>query len=295
MKCKKFNTKLTTLKGKSIAFKNRLQCLSISTKIVIFIVLVGILLLIYSVACGIFNRYKNVTRSELEIHTDFFEFLPSTLPEATENTSTYIEASNILPVIGSIIQFGDHNWLVLDVQDDKALIISKDFFVPHLHDYDTDILIITWETSILRKYLNNEFLHIFSDKQQGRIVETFVINNDNLWFGTDGGNNTNDKIFLLSLEEVDKYFGNSGDYQNIRKKNIRKIASDDDGWFLTNAHDRERIIKYKNYAHWWWLRSPGYDSSRAAFVHENGAVNVFGRNVEIQNGGIRPALWLKMQ
>ena len=62
---------------------------------------------------------------------------------------------------------------------------------------------ITWKESSLRAWLNDKFMNrAFSDEEKEKINITEIINQDNPVYGTEGGNNTFDKIFLLSLSEV---------------------------------------------------------------------------------------------
>ena len=42
--------------------------------------------------------------------------------------------------------------------------------------------------------------------------------------------------------------------------------------------------------HWWWLRSPGFYSNRAAGVNDGGSVDVYGLNINYGNLAVRPAL-----
>jgi hypothetical protein len=115
-----------------------------------------------------------------------------------------------------------------------------------------------------------------------------IENPDNIWCDTPGGNNTEDKIFLLSLDEADRYFGNSGDYINLN--------SGDNEWILSNEFDGDRqAIRFFNPKRW-WLRSPGRTSNMAARVLANASVDVAGLSVDIflGDGGIRPALWIKL-
>ena len=160
--------------------------------------------------------------------------------------------------------------------------------------YNLDKKDVTWEWCTLRKYLNGEFLQKFTREEQDRIIKTTIHNPENLWYSTPGGNDTPDKIFLLSLEEVDGYFGNSGDYQHQRRKKDDKCFS--------NAHDTARQIKYGDEVSWWWLRSPGSGLKYAAMAYCAGIVNVYGFHVDVcdgllvaQAGGVRPALWLNWQ
>ena len=196
--------------------------------------------------------------------------------------------------IGSIIQLGGYNWRVLDVKDGKALIITENII--ERRPYNVDAKEITWETCTLRKYLNGEFLQTFTNEEQGRIAETRISNPDNLWYGTTGGNDTVDKVFLLSLEEVNKYFGDSGDYQNKRRKEYSngKWVSADNGYGFSNANDSDRAAHYSSQASWWWLRSPGCGSSDAASVGVSGGVIVNGLLVGNVHNGVRPALWLNL-
>jgi len=197
------------------------------------------------------------------------------------------------PEIGNIISFGNYKWRVLDVQDGEALIITKD--VIEKRPYDEKYSGVTWETCDLRSYLNGAFLKKFTIEQQGYIVEKRIPNPDNLWYGTNGGNDTQDKIFLLSLEEADRYFGDSGDYVNKRRKTYKngKWIADSDGLRFSNSHDKDRIANYGSKACWWWLRSPGYNSHDAAHVNVGGGVGVHGDGV-ITDGGVRLVLWLKV-
>ncbi|MGN1392964.1 MAG: DUF6273 domain-containing protein [Succinivibrionaceae bacterium] len=103
--------------------------------------------------------------------------------------------------------------MVLNVEEGKrALLLSKyalDF--KQYHHVRTNI---TWENCDLRKWLNNEFINnAFSKNKQKEIQLTNITNNDNAVYGTTGGNDTKDKVFLLSIDEVKKYFRNDEERQ----------------------------------------------------------------------------------
>jgi len=214
-------------------------------------------------------------------------------PKPVVNTEQNSSSISITPKIGSIIPFGDYNWRVLDIQNNKALILTENI-IEKLEFIEVSKNVI-WETCSMRKYLNGKFLQKFTSEQQKRIEETLIINNDNLWYGTKGGNDTKDKIFLLSLEEADKYFGDSGDYQNKRRKEPKnkKFITASDGKFFSNIHDGERIAKIRNKADSWWLRSP-VNRCKAANVGRDGYVIVGDFTVDLSLPGVRPALWLNL-
>jgi len=200
--------------------------------------------------------------------------------------------------IGETIQFGGYSWLVLEVQEGKALLITEEIIEANL--YHLELTDVTWETCFLRSYLNGIFLRKFSDEEQERILETCINNPGNLWYGTPGGADTNDKVFLLSLEEVDRYFGDSGDYHNERRKRwrVNGIEENDDGWAFSNTYDGEREATFGYGPSWWWLRSPGSVRPAAATVNAGGSVNVSGRDVDTIHpdmGGVRPVLWLSLE
>jgi hypothetical protein len=184
------------------------------------------------------------------------------------------------------------------VRDDEALLLSEEMIEERL--YNTDSKDVTWEMCTLREYLNGEFLQTFDLEEQSLIVEKTISNKDNLWYETSGGEDTNDKIFLLSLEEVDEYFGNSGDYKSKRRKSWNQevgayIEDSDYGVYISNKNDSDRVAKCSNGKFgWWWLRSPGTDGGRAASVYDDGSVYVRGNDVD-SDGGVRLTLWLNLK
>ncbi|MDR2546300.1 MAG: DUF6273 domain-containing protein, partial [Lachnospiraceae bacterium] len=182
------------------------------------------------------------------------------------------------------------DWLVLAMEEEKALLISEK--VLEERPYHKEGGDITWEKCSLRKYLNDDFYNRLG-AAKGAVAETRNINSNNPWYGTKGGSNTTDKVFLLSLDEVVKYFGDSGDLKNKKRKKYNgELASD--GYYLHDKLNSARIAKdKKGEACWWWLRSPGGRSSYAADVGGDGYVGVAGRHVS-DAPGVRPALWLNL-
>ena len=207
--------------------------------------------------------------------------------------------------------FAGIDWRVLDVQNGKALLLSEK--VIEERKYNERETGVTWETCTLRRYLNEEFYNGFGADEKARIAETTIINNDNPWSGIKGGAATNDKIFLLSIEEVVKYFGDSGQLKNRPSNktwsindqyNCARIAMDsgqlkkrflnDPTGNLGEYHSARIAADGESYPSWWWLRSPGYFDDSAVFVRSRGTVELVGCNVAHDNPGVRPALWLNL-
>ena len=191
----------------------------------------------------------------------------------------------IKPKEKSIITFGGYKWLVLETQNDRALIITKDIVEKReYHGSDTGI---TWANCSLGAYLNGRFYNLFSDSDKARIIPITNINEKNQWYGmVDGGVNTTDKIFLLSIAEVVKYFGDSG---QLRNGYAGELCIDD-------QFNSKRIAKYEGASSFWWLRSPGFVPQFAAYVHSDGSIYMTGRYVlgTFSTCGVRPALWLHL-
>jgi hypothetical protein len=164
--------------------------------------------------------------------------------------------------LGAVIEFAGIKWRVLEKADDKAMLLSE-IILDRKPYHETDEG-ITWERSSIRRWLNGEFLDALPEGSRDLILETKVVNSDNAMHGTSGGNNTTDKVFLLSIDETNRYFANDE----------ARIAQNRDGE-----------------ADWWWLRSPGGDGGYAALVFHSGRVIDGGLGV-VSGCGVRPALWI---
>lgn len=119
--------------------------------------------------------------------------------------------------VGDKIVFDKYEWRVLDIQGNTALIITE--YIIEQRPYHDAYKDITWADCSLRKYLNDEFYESFTAADQARIIPVINQNLDNQWYGSKGGVDTKDSIFLLSIEEVAcRYFGNSSSLLNNPKK-----------------------------------------------------------------------------
>ena len=197
---------------------------------------------------------------------------------------------------GDKILFGNYEWRVLEVQNNTALIITE--YIIEQRAYHNAYKDITWADCSLRKYLNSEFYDRFSAAEKSRIIPVLNKNPDNQWYGTKGGRDTQDSIFLLSIEEtVCRYFGDSSSKLYSPGKNQRY-------WFerkdKNNSKRIARLESRKEGSWWWWLRSPGRVSIKAVYIHGDGNIGIQGNNILKGNisdgeckGGLRPALWLK--
>ena len=199
--------------------------------------------------------------------------------------------------VGDKILFGNYDWQVLDIQNDRALIITENII--EQRPYHNAYVGITWADCSLRKYLNGEFYDRFNKDDKSRICPVINKNPDNQWYGTKGGEDTRDRIFLLSIEEVVcKYFGDSSSKLYNPGKNQRY-------WFQrkdeNNGRRIARLEANKEQIWWWWIRTPGRVNVKAVYIHGDGNIGIQGNNILKGNiadgkctGGVRPALWLKL-
>ena len=197
---------------------------------------------------------------------------------------TYLDRPQDETKLYDTIEFGGHVWRVLDRQGDQALVISESIIDCRRYD-ETEGNPVTWETCTVRSYLNGSFYdETFTSEEKALIIETKNVNKNNQVFDTLGGNTTNDKVFLLSLEELVQYFGDSEQLN----------TGNPDMYVFHDRFDKGRIARdYSNTRLKWWLRSPGGDVDFAACVDVDGWVGVSGKAVHEDGIGIRPALWLK--
>ena len=192
------------------------------------------------------------------------------------------------------VKLGGIDWRVLAVENNKALLISEK--VLETRPYNTEDVDTTWEQCTLRKYLNSDFYKKLGEAKTV-IAETRNNNPNNPWYGTSGGNATTDRVFLLSLDELVKYFGDSGDLRNKKRYGWgdSKYVLKTDGYYLHDQYNDERIAKDgRDEACWWWLRSPGGYRYDAAYVDSGGGVDMGGFDTFRESGGVRPALWLNL-
>lgn len=69
---------------------------------------------------------------------------------------------------------------------------------------------VNWETSDFRDWLNHTFYNkVFNDREKSSILKSKIKNEKNAYGGT--GADTEDYVFLLSIEEAEKYFDSDED------------------------------------------------------------------------------------
>ena len=189
-------------------------------------------------------------------------------------------------------------WQVLeyDAGNDRSLLISR--YGLDAKPYNTEETNITWEKCTLRTWLNKDFMNkAFSSTEQSAILTTAVDNSSKQGYSGDnanGGNNTQDKVFLLSYAEANKYLGVeywtvTGADNNTKSRVAPTAYAIKQGAYTSIAYKAAEGTA----AGWWWLRSPGFDQLRAAYVYIGGSL--MSNSVDIGSGCVRPALWINLK
>lgn len=169
-------------------------------------------------------------------------------------------------------------WQVLDVQDGKALLISKCGLDNVMyHSLNTSM---TWERCELRAWLQGEFADkAFNDDEKKLILKTTNDNPASKVHGAPGGPCTEDTLFCLSIDEVCKYMPEQKD---------RVCAP--------SAYTKAKgAFTHPENGHcWWWLRNPGYYPSDAAGINYYGYLHESGDNITSPSDAVRPAMWISI-
>ncbi|WP_370810600.1 DUF6273 domain-containing protein [Anaerobutyricum hallii] len=109
-------------------------------------------------------------------------------------------------------------WRVLNRNGNDAFLLADVALDDQKYNTNYEDVDVTWETSSMRSWLNgygasvnqsktdyskkNFINSAFTSTQKNAIKTTSVVNNNNINYGTTGGNNTSDQVFLLSTSEV---------------------------------------------------------------------------------------------
>ena len=172
-------------------------------------------------------------------------------------------------------------WRVLSVEGDDAFLMA-DQAIESL-PFDEEGSAVTWEKCSLRKWLNEEFIkEAFTEEEQAAIKETTVVNKGNEEYNTDAGADTQDKIYLLSIDEAadTKYGFEESDKAPFHRTSPAREAAQT--MYSSEAHN----------AFYWWLRSPG-DENCVSCVGTAGDGDSHGITPE-NYGAVRPVLHLDL-
>jgi len=263
---------------------------------------------------------------ELELLKQTEESIESESSEIVHESKTYDYADATNATIGDYVIMGRYEqdndlsngaepieWVVIEKTDGKMLLVSRYVLdvIPYHHTYED----ITWAECSLRAWLNADFYESSFDlNEQEKIVSTYLSTSGDSNYGTIGGSDTQDKVFLLSIEDVINYFdvylngyyaGESlivaGTSYAINKGN--DVGTNFPFTKTFTQEDYQHYVKYWESSYSensigktgcnWSLRSPGYSQDHNLVVGFDGFI--FGSvtcEVNATDNGVRPAIWV---
>lgn len=163
-------------------------------------------------------------------------------------------------------------WYILYSDNEKALLVSR--FGLTNANFNKTFQDVTWETSTIRTWLNGAFYNTaFLDSEKYIILTNRKSSNDSVC--EYGKIATSDKVFLLSLDEVNYYM------DTVLRRQL-----------IATPYAKANGIQVINNYSWWWLRTNGNSHKTAQIVFETGYISTIGRDVSSYVGGVRPAIWI---
>lgn len=202
--------------------------------------------------------------------------------------------------VNDIVQFGAYpqsnisrrdpiQWRILDISSDGQYGLLMSIYGLDKVDYHTARTSVTWETSYVRAWLNTTFYQsAFTLTEQSAIRLTRVRNDANPYYpDTPAGRDTDDYVFLLSVNEALTYLPNRMD---------RCIPATEYA-FSRGAYRNRSGDDYS----WWWLRSPGrypYTAARARGANTDAMDRLAGdllyNEVDDSEDVVIPCLWVNL-
>ena len=155
-------------------------------------------------------------------------------------------------------------WIVLDVDEDGCYVLISRFALDarQYHGYYTDV---TWQRSDIREWLNGEFLRraFTEDEQEMITVATVTADRNPSWtFGGHPGSDTEDRVYLLSMVEAQRYFKTSEARVCVPTDYVMSLGVETSG---------PEILDGKAGC-FWLLRTPGVSQDLVCKVQPSGRI-----------------------
>ena len=201
-----------------------------------------------------------------------------------------------LPQKGDIVVFGSWEqngeaadgpeqirWIVLSADGNELTLFSE--YCLDTVPFNEEQTGVTWETCTLRHWLNNDFYRdAFTEEERQMILLSHQGFWDNDYYGTDGGNDTDDYIFLLSAEAQERMY---------HTNDAARFAVASRHAFLTGCDTGYRT----GYAAY-WIAGGAANHEYALCVdamgtYYDGGTDAWGTEVSCPYIGVRPCIRIK--
>ena len=233
---------------------------------------------------------------------------PYELTPPPPDEENYTKASALKDAeVGQLVSFGHYEqdddpsttnesilWIVVEKNGSELKLMSLYCLdsAPFMSNDDP----VQWANSYVRQFLNNDFYNrAFSASEQAMIQSVTVKNNPNPLHRTSSGDDTVDKVYLPSLEDVMEHYGIEacvetgypGLYAQATPYAINhSISTERNGIWL-------EILGSNNC--WWWLRSSGGNDQNATEVGSGGYLSFNGADATDHQRGLRPIIHINVK
>lgn len=180
-------------------------------------------------------------------------------------------------------------WRIIEINGNEIMLMSDKLLdcVP----YNRVSEAVSWQDSYLRQFLNDEFYnHAFSNEEKEAVIEKQIENNPNRSYGTDCGNTTDDKVFVLSEEEVyldtkatrHGFYAYTGVDDPAKRFKPTMYAMARGAWYSP-------VEAYRGNG-FWFMRTNGYSESSVTYICDMGYIYEHGTDVMCADSGILPVI-----
>ncbi len=188
------------------------------------------------------------------------------------------------------------DWIVIADADDRLLLLSEKVLDQRV--FNDNYNATSWETSSVRKWLNEDFFNAAFNDEEKTIIEDYVTVLGDVSAGTA---EVTDKVFLLSREEAEAYIGaEEGSEGNRLCSPVTPHAINAGVWYITEEYYSLFGFKDKGFSNEmigcgnWWLRSNGKDETRIMDVGASGIIRTTGHEAASKQDGVRPAIYIRI-
>ena len=240
--------------------------------------------------------------------------------DMNESVETVVENTEVLIREGDYIVFGRYEqdgdlsngpepieWEIVAEENGRMLLISR--YILDCQPYNTELEDVTWETCSLRAWLNDYFYNTaFNSVEQNRILSVTLSNPDNAYYGTEGGNDTVDKGFCLSFDEVLNNYEFSVWYEDDQYGQVNEFDRVDSLMANVSQYAVDQGVRgIDDYDEWgdWWLRTPGNSGYTVCYVNNRTYTTgsyyytftgwSYFRGLFTHGTGVRPALYVSVE
>ncbi|MBQ3761096.1 MAG: hypothetical protein II875_03675 [Clostridia bacterium] len=171
-------------------------------------------------------------------------------------------------------------WIILEEREDGSVVLLSKYALDCL-PYNPELTPVAWKTCRIRAWLNEDFFKTaFDAQEQEKLLVTTVQNEETPHYMVIGEYQTEDRVWLLSVDEVDVLYGEDAVMKCVPTKYALARGAKQSTEYDLNGEG----------SCWWWLRSTGDDANRAAYVNDFAEVGIFGNSVNYDHYTVRPVV-----